>query len=296
MNQYVVRNGVHCQVFEHGWRVKEWFNAEKGQQELIAWKRRVFVPMADIDDPSIQANPPVDQSGTLLGDQMEAEKRKRLLEQSAKRAKRNCRLKIKSSGVGTLLTLTYRENMTDFDRVRRDWAAMLRKLRKLIPGFRAVYAFEQQQRGAWHVHAAVDKLPTRFDTVHGPVRSFKLLHPLWHSVVGHDNGNVRVDEHNKTRHGLPARYNKKTSLARIAGYVSKYLTKDYGDGVEGRNRWNSTQGIAVAKPVVFDLPEMPLHEVISLTFHVPDGHRIARHSVGQFGKVWLLYTELDPGL
>ncbi|MGE8445695.1 MAG: rolling circle replication-associated protein [Comamonas sp.] len=295
MGQYVVRNGVHCQVFEQGWRVKEWKSEETGQQELMAWKRRIYVPMGDWDDPSIQADPAVDQSGTLLGEEMAAKARQRALEASAARAKRNCRMRIKASGVGTLLTLTYRENMTDFDRVRKDWAAMLRKMRKLIPGFRAVYAFEQQKRGAWHVHAAVDKLPTMFDTVHGPVRSFKLLHPLWHSIVGHDNGNVRVDEHNKTRHGLPARYNKKTSLAKLAGYVSKYLTKDYGEGVGGRNRWNSTQGIEVSKPAVFDMPEMPLHDLIPLVFQLPDGHRIARHSVGQFGKFWVLYTEPDPG-
>lgn len=295
MGQYVVRNGVHCQVFEQGWRVKEWKSETTGQQELMAWKRRIYVPMGDWDDPSILADPAVDQSGTLLGEEMAAKARQRALEASAARAKRNCRMRIKASGVGTLLTLTYRENMTDFDRVRRDWAAMLRKMRKLIPGFRAVYAFEQQKRGAWHVHAAVDKLPTMFDTVHGPVRSFKLLHPLWHSVVGHDNGNVRVDEHNKTRHGLPARYSKKTSLAKLAGYVSKYLTKDYGEGVGGRNRWNSTQGIEVSKPAVFDMPEMPLHDLIPLVFQLPDGHRIARHSVGQFGKFWVLYTEPDPG-
>lgn len=295
MEQYVIRNGVYCQVFEDGWRVKEWKSAATGQQELMAWKRRIYVPMGDWDDPSIQADPPIDQSGTLLGEEMAAKARQRALEASAARAKRNCRMRIKSARVGSLLTCTYRENMTDFDRARKDWAAMLRKLRKALPGFRTVYSFEKQDRGAWHVHAAIDSLPAHFDLAEGRVRSWDYLRRLWRSIVGKDNGNIDVDGHRKTRHGLPGKYRSAESLAKLAGYVSKYLTKDYAEGVEGRNRWGSTQGFEVSKAVVFDMAEMPLHDLISLTFHLPDGHRIARHSVGQFGKFWVLYTEPDPG-
>lgn len=293
MPNYVVHKGVHCQVFEHGWRLKQWKSPETGQHELMAWKKRIYVPMADWDDPSI-IHTPVDQSGTQLGDEMAEKARQRALERSASRAKRNCRLRIKAAGVASLLTCTYRENMVDYDRIRRDWAATLRKLRKVIPGFRAIYAFEQQTRGAWHVHAAIDKLPVHFDTVHGRVRSWDYLRRVWQSIVGADNGNVDIDGHQKTRHGLPGKRRPAQSLAKLAGYVSKYLTKDYAEGIEGRNRWGSTHGIAVSKPVVFELPEMPLQELIGIAFEVPDGHRIVRHNVGQFGKFWVLYTEFDP--
>lgn len=293
MERYVVHKGVYCQVFEHGWRVKTWKSEDTGQMETMAWKARKYVPLGDYDDPEVHATD-VDQSDTELEKERELARKQRALEKSAARAKRNCRLRIKAAGVGSLLTCTYRENMIDFNRARADWAAMLRKLRKAIPGFRAIYSFEEQERGAWHIHAAIDKLPTHFDTVDGKVRSWDFLRRLWRSVVGRDNGTINVDGHRKTRHGLPGKYRSGESLAKLAGYVSKYLTKDHANGVEGRNRWGSTQGIEVSKPVVFDMPEMPLYELFKLAFELPKGHRIAQHRMGQFGKFWVLYSEPDP--
>lgn len=312
MTQYVVHKGVYCQVFERGWRVKSWQSPETGQQELMAWKRRLYVPMGDYDDPDIKARE-IDQSDTELEKERELERKRRALEKAASRAKRTCRYKIKTAGLEQLLTCTYRENMQDFDRVRRDWHEMLRRLQRVLPGFRTVYAFEKQTRGAWHVHACIDKLPAwitftekvkgangRYESRSCRVRSWEYVRKTWRAIVGHGNGNIDVDGHRRTRHGLPGKYRPAQSLAKLAGYVSKYLTKDYAEGVEGRQRWGSTQGIAVAKAAVFDMPEMPLAELIECAFYVPDGHRIVRHRIGQFGKFWVLYTEPgeppDPGL
>lgn len=304
MERYVVHKGIHCQVFEQGWRVKTWKAEATGQHEFMAWKRRIYVPLGDWDDPAVKATE-IDQSDTELEKEREAERKRRSAEKSAARAKRTCRHKIKSSQFSSLLTCTYRENMTDFDKMRTDWAAMLRKLQKAVPGFRSVYAFEPQERGAWHVHACIDRLPpwllvpervmTRDGAVvrHVRVRSWDYVRRLWRSIVGADNGNIDLDGHRRTRHGLPGKYRAAQSLAKLAGYVSKYLTKDYENGIPGRNRWGSTQGLGVAKPVTFDMPEMPLFELVGLAFEVPDGHRIVSHRVGQFGKFWVMYTE--PG-
>ena len=315
MEQYVVHRGVWCQVVDYGWRVKDWTSKETGQAELMAWKRVAYIPQGDPDDPGekdsgLFANR-IDQSGTQQEAEMLALRAQRNKEKSAARAKRTCRHKIKHAGLSSLLTCTYRENMTDFDRVRSDWNAMLRKLRHVMPGFRSVFAFEQQERGAWHVHAAIDRLPSHFTIRerekgsasgwrHVRVRSFDYLRRLWRQVVGADNGNIDVDGHRRSRHGLQGKYRAGESLAKLAGYVSKYLTKDHQTGPEGRNRWGSTQGINLPKPRLVDLPPMPIHDVIECAFHVPDGHRIVRHRIGQFGKFWALYTEpgesepLDP--
>lgn len=290
MDQYVVHKGVYCQVHEFGWRVRQWTCDATGQRETIAWPRKVYVPLGDIDDPDVLAAE-IDQSGTLLGEAREEERKLRRLERSRARRKKNCRHRIKSASFTSMLTATYRENMQDFDRMRSDWAKYLRLLSRYIPGFRAVYGFETQERGAWHVHAAIDRLPAWIEFKGQKIRSFKLLRELWHRVVGDDNGNIDVDGHRRTRHGFIGKYGKAESLARLAGYISKYLTKDYGDGVDGRNLWGSTQGLNHSKPVTFDMPEMPLIQLMELGFYCPDGHRVVRHSVGQFGKFWLLYTE-----
>lgn len=308
MEQYVAYRGVWCQVVEHGWRVKDWVSPETGQREVMAWKKRCYFPQGDPDCPEDIANgihvKYSDQTGTVLEEERLERQRQRNKEKSASRAKRTCRHKIKHAGLSSLLTCTYRENMKDFDRIRADWASMLRKLSKAMPWFSAVYAFEEQTRGAWHVHAAIDKLPSHFavkerDTASPTgwrtvrVRSFDYIRRLWRSIVGQDNGNIDVDGHRRGRSGLMGKYRAAESLAKLAGYVSKYLTKDHATGPEGRNRWGSTQGIKVPKPTMIDLPEMPLDELIELAFHVPDGHRIVGHRIGQFGKFWALYTE--PG-
>lgn len=308
MEQYVVHKGVHCQVFEQGWKVKEWTSPDTGQRENLLWRKRIYVPLGDIDDPEVLADvverwhPP--RIWTLQDQEVYERRRQKSREKGRKRAKRTARQKIKAAGMNSMLTCTYRENMTDFDRMRSDWNLMLRKLAKVLPGFRSVYGFEPQERGAWHVHAAIDKLPTHFTIKERHkgsatgwrevrVRSWDYVRRLWHSIVGRDNGNIDLDGHRKTRHGLRGKYRRAESLALLAGYISKYLTEDYGDGLDGRNMWGSTQGIDVPRAAVFDLPEMPLHEAIELAFHVPDGHRIVRHRIGQFGKFWMLYSE--PG-
>lgn len=70
---------------------------------------------------------------------------------------------------------------------------MLRKLQRAIPGFRAVYAFEPQDRGAWHVHACIDRLPPWLivrESGSGRstrVRSWDYVRRLWRDVVGADS-------------------------------------------------------------------------------------------------------------
>lgn len=294
MERYVVRNGVHCQVIEHGWNYKVWRSTGTGQAEHKLWPRLLYVPLGDYDDPDLFAGPPVDQSGTLHEAERLEKARLLALEKSARRAKQGCCHKIKEAGFGSLLTNTYGENMQDFDRVRRDWAAFMRKVSPFIPGFQCVYAFERQERGAWHVHAAIHKLPVYLWVPQGRgkharkvmVRSWDYLRRCWRGIVG--KGNIDVDGHRKR-----GRHRSHESLARLAGYVSKYLTKDHADGPPGRNRWGSTQGITPPKPVVLHLPPMPLIDAMVLAFHVPDGHRVAQHRLGGFGRLWVLYSEPD---
>lgn len=302
MERYVVRNGIHCQVFEHGWNYKEWQSTATGQWEHKLWPRLLYVPLGDIDDPDVLADPPVDQTGTVYEQEQLEKQRLQALEKSARRAKQGCAHKIKEAGFSSLLTCTYRENMVDFDRVRADWAAMMRKLAACLPNFAAVFAFEQQDRGAWHIHAAIHKLPVFLWVSYGRgrshrkvmVRSWDYIRRCWRGIVGKDNGNIDVDGHRRNRRAKRGGHLAAESLARLAGYVSKYLTKDHASGPPGRNRWGSTQGIKPPKAAVRQLPPMPMIDAIVLAFHCPAGNRIVQHRMGQFGKFWMLYTEPDP--
>lgn len=54
-----------------------------------------------------------------------------------------------------MLTLTYKENMTDFHRLSKDFANFRHKLNRIYPGFKYIRIAEPQGRGAWHLHVLV---------------------------------------------------------------------------------------------------------------------------------------------
>ena len=50
------------------------------------------------------------------------------------------------------LTLTYKQNMQDNERIREDLQPFMRKLHRKYGDFEYIYVKEKQARGAWHVH------------------------------------------------------------------------------------------------------------------------------------------------
>lgn len=66
---------------------------------------------------------------------------------------------------------------------------------------------------------------------------------------------------------------KAFSLAKMAAYVSKYLTKHHAEGLEGRRMWDSTQSLTPPKAITLEFPEGPLADIISAAFECPPGHR-----------------------
>jgi hypothetical protein len=84
-------------------------------------------------------------------------------------------------------------------------------------------------------------------------------------VVMLTGGTVKVDGH--VRHTRKKQHAdaRAQSLAKVAQYVLKHLTKDHDKGLRGRQ----------------------------MCFDVPPGHRVARHWMNSFGDCWLLDTEPD---
>lgn len=158
--------------------------------------------------------------------------------QSAQRAKKASRLACKSIGADCLMTLTYRENMRDLPACKKHLKEFARRVTRVWPEFQAVCAFEQQKRGAWHVHLATQKVPERLQRNAVKVKSFDVLRAIWRSVTGPLGGNV--DVRNKAR-------NSQKSPARIAAYLSKYITKAFERGEKFTNRW--TKFGSIKQPV-----------------------------------------------
>lgn len=141
--------------------------------------------------------------------------------QNRDRATRRARTKVrrlaKAKGLSVLLTLTYRENQTDRDRMARDFDAFVKRVRRALPSFEYVCVFERQKRGAWHAHIAVPRILSHYAHKGVMVKSYDLLRSLWRGVVGQDNGNVDVSRNKRVNR----------SAAKLAAYLSKYIGKTF---------------------------------------------------------------------
>ncbi len=142
---------------------------------------------------------------------------------AAKRAKRQVRMRCKAIQADRMITLTYRENMQDRTRLKRDFDLLRRRLGR-FQDFQYVAVSERQKRGALHLHVAVKGR-----------QNYRLLRGIWRSIVGADNGNVDVRNP----------FREKGLRHKLAAYLGKYLTKDFAEHKMNEKRYWSSRGIEV---------------------------------------------------
>lgn len=156
-------------------------------------------------------------------------------ERSLRRARSTVRKKIIEGELDHLLTLTYRENMCDEKQGWKDFQRFIRIFRAKFPNIKWVVVMEKQKRGAIHFHLAI----------HGffPVRTIRTL---WIDVVGYTedpkngeivaNGNVDIK-----------RKKKNQTLTGLAGYLSKYLSKQQENLNRFGKMFRSSQNIKITE-------------------------------------------------
>jgi len=153
----------------------------------------------------------------------ESENTEQNLRDAAKRAKQQVRLRCKAISADRMITLTYRENMMDKARLKKDFDALRRRLGR-VQDFQYVAVAERQKRGAWHLHIAVKGR-----------QNYRVLRSIWRSIVGEDNGNIDVRNPFKER-GL---------RHRLASYISKYITKDFAEHALNEKRYWTSRGVVI---------------------------------------------------
>lgn len=159
-------------------------------------------------------------------------------DRSTRRARTKVRRLCKNRGLSVMLTLTYRENMTDRQRMGRDFDVFVKRLRRVVPDFQYVCVFEKQKRGAYHAHIAVPRVLSHYLHKGALMRSYDFLRSVWRAVVGVDNGNVDVSRNKRIAR----------SSSRLATYIAKYIGKDFDSAGEGDSYRAS--GRDLPKPVV----------------------------------------------
>jgi len=150
----------------------------------------------------------------------------RELERTAQRAKDRVRQRVMTLGADRMITLTYRANVEDYEKARRDFRKFVARLRRIYKAWKFVAVAEQQERGAWHWHVAVKGY-----------QHWNTLRSEWRLVTGEDGGNI---DDNYKKHG-----HRHRSAAKIAGYISKYMGKgfDVEDKPHYRHLYLSSRGL-----------------------------------------------------
>ena len=132
-------------------------------------------------------------------------------EANEKRAQRRAQARIRhlalAAGLDHLLTLTFRENVTDFDRASRCFERFIKLVHAEMPEWAYVAVAERQKRGAWHWHLGV-----------AGRQNVALLRRLWLECVG--DGNVDVQS-------PPGK--RGNSKLRLVSYLTKYLGKSFNE-------------------------------------------------------------------
>jgi len=147
-----------------------------------------------------------------------------VLEKSSRRAKTTVRRKILTMQADRLMTLTFRENLTDIDEAWKRFHYFNKMMRTKFPGYQYVAVPEYQKRGAVHFHIAVNRF--------FPVKSVR---KLWRRACGSLQGNIDITRPRKGNDWNPSA---------IAFYLSKYLNKH--ETVDfNRRRYSTGGGIQV---------------------------------------------------
>jgi hypothetical protein len=199
-----------------------------GHKEISVRQSRAWVAGWELHADAIQEDKPLT---AYEEEQEELERRELNAKRAARRAKSRVRKLCKVMGCDSLLTLTYRENMEDEATCKAHLKEFIRRIRRVLPGFCYVAAFERQKRGAWHVHLATHALPRDLPWQNVKVKSYSVVRALWRSVTGTLGGNIDQSR----RKGLSNR-----SAAKLASYLSKYMIKAFEDGAEWSNRFSSS--------------------------------------------------------
>lgn len=185
----------------------------------------------------------------------ESENAEQSQESSSRRAKKNVRLRCQTIAADRLLTLTYRGAMTDMDRLKRDFDAFRRAMRK-AGEWHYVAVPEPHKSGGWHIHVAV----------HGRL-AYNLVRGIWRRIVGKDEqgrpgGNIDVrNPKDGVKYGKWKRH-------MLAAYIAKYIAKDAADHDLNKKRYWSSKGIPVPEPVTYmSVDGSDMHSVIVDAMH-----------------------------
>jgi hypothetical protein len=212
----------------------------------------------------------------------ESENREASEQASARRARKNVRLRCKSIGADRMVTLTFRQNITDRLVALKYWKAFVRRLSR-VKAFQYVAVIEVQQRGAIHFHVAV----------HGR-QSYALLRSIWQDILGKDEegrqmGQVNVRDPHKFGFGAKGHH-------RLAAYISKYCGKQMDARDINEKRYFCSKGISIPEIESWRVDGVYNQlDAMLYAFSMVEGHTKEGMQTWCYAPLGICYIATGPG-
>lgn len=167
-------------------------------------------------------------------------------ERAARRARQKLRWLIKCIGADRLLTLTFRENVTEYEQAEKHLSKFLTRCRNEWGSeFKFAVVPERQKRGAWHFHLAL--------------RGFwnvNKLRAFWWRTLGVKvgfssegkpvmlDGTVTPGNVDITSPVVRGQKRRAWAIDRLASYLAKYVAKTLGtEDLGGKPSYRGTRGL-----------------------------------------------------
>lgn len=200
---------------------------DKEKQEVENRLRRpIAVRVTDYGDGYTEASWGIISSPGKKAPRGQSENRDANIERAARRAKGNLRRKCMAMEADRILTLTFKENVTDWDLAWSCFKSFTRRVNRKLVGFSYVAVPERQKRGSWHFHLAIKGW-----------QDAKMLRALWRKSTPDKQGNIDI-----TRPRTGGAW-KRENLVR---YLTKYLTKAHKEtALFNKKKFSSSRRILV---------------------------------------------------
>lgn len=272
----------------------------------------VFVPDAKLF--SSDKLPPALLPPKELTEEERVERNEQNSKRAARRARQGLRLILKSMQAKYLWTFTFRENVTDIDKVQKIYKRFHELFRKRYTDTKFATIPEQQERGAWHLHVAV---ADRLD-IHWVLR-------CWYMALGHrvrieydqagkphvvafvrdgDDwrkaesseiiGSVNVRAHSRKWGSNSASWDSD----RLASYMAKYMEKTFSEVMGGRRRYWPSKDCPRPQIEKFWLMATNVEEALI------EAHRIVKYMFGSastqiflssdYMSIWISGSGCEP--
>lgn len=212
----------------------------------------------------------------------ESDNRESNEEDAARRARKTVRHRCKAIGADRLVTLTYRENMTDREVALKHWKAFVRRLSR-VQDFHYVAVIETQERGAIHFHVAVKGR-----------QHYAMLRSIWYSVLGtNEDGSTRgqVNVRDPHKFGFGSKGHHK-----LASYIAKYCGKQMDVRDLNQKRYFCSRGIVIPEVEQWRLPGVTnMFDACLAAYDALIGHKLDGMQSWCNNSLGFVYMATGPG-